>query len=501
MLGDQALAIGDKIKELGRHAVLYGLGSVVQSASGLILLPLLTSTLAPKDFGAYSLVLLASSIASSVFYFGMTSALPRSYFDCGSDDDRRAVFTTAFLILSLGALLQILTAIFLNEELSLMLTGTLLYADAVYYAFIGSAIGFMNYYFISYLRLLRKATASVLLSIILLVITISITYYLLLKNPGSINEPFKAILYAQLIISLLFMIAYGKSAFILRVAGNEIVKLLQFGLPIILASFGGLLLDGMDRFIIENYIGLTEVGEYSVALRIASVINVILISPFALIWTPIIMEFRSSSNLNKLFSHVLTIYLIVGGIIVITMSLFANNIFNILVKSEIKSEILILFVMLLISQLVYSTTNFFSAGLYFERKVKIIPIIFMGVAITKFPVSLLLVLNFGYIGAGISSVLSCVAVPCIIYLVSKKYFMFNIEWKKLTNLCLIILPSILYISYAGINEFLGIFLKLIFLLLSLLSIFKICLSYSEKKTILNFIKKTANWRLIFAFKK
>ena len=96
-------SVGSKIREAGRHSIVYGLGTVAQSAVGFLLLPILTGSLTKEDFGVYSLILMASAVASAVFYLGMTSALPRSYFDYESSDERRAVFTTAFLILLVGA--------------------------------------------------------------------------------------------------------------------------------------------------------------------------------------------------------------------------------------------------------------------------------------------------------------------------------------------------------------------------------------------------------------
>lgn len=72
MPGSQTISIGAKLKEAGRHTIIYGFGSVVQSASGLILLPILTGSLSKEDFGAYSLILMADGIASAIFIYAIT---------------------------------------------------------------------------------------------------------------------------------------------------------------------------------------------------------------------------------------------------------------------------------------------------------------------------------------------------------------------------------------------------------------------------------------------
>ena len=85
---------------------IYGLGSVSQSGLQFLLLPLLTESLGNAQFGAYSLILLISSAAGTIFFFGMTSAMPRSYFDYEASQDRRAIFTLALIILLIGAVID-----------------------------------------------------------------------------------------------------------------------------------------------------------------------------------------------------------------------------------------------------------------------------------------------------------------------------------------------------------------------------------------------------------
>jgi len=468
---------------------LYGLGSIAQSASGLILLPLLTTALSLEGFGAYSLILLASSIASAIFYFGVTSALPRSYYDYKNADDRRTVFTTGFFLLSVGAVLQSMIAILFSDSLSTLLTGTPAYSTSISCAFIGAALSFINYYFISFLRLIKKAWQSVAFGIILMVLTIFLTVYLLSKNSGGVIEPFKAIIYAQLLIGLIFFIVYGRTCFIFRVSVDEIGHLLKFGLPIVLASFGSLLLESMDRFIVQRYLGLTEVGEFSAAIKIGSLLNVILITPFCLVWMPLIMEHRENPKINYFFTKILSIYLIIGGILIIFSALFSDNIFKLLLNSNSNSEMLPIFFLLILGQLIFSTVNFFSAGFYFARQVKILPFIYIGAALIKIPISLYLTYKFGLMGAAFSGLVFCIAIPFSVYILARKLFFFEIEWWRILRLSFAIIPSALYVFIYENQNSLTISFKIILFLLNLLAVIKFCFSSYEKKILYNYLKK------------
>lgn len=476
----QAISIGAKLKEAGRHSIIYGFGSVAQSLSGLILLPILTGALSKEDFGVYSLILMAIGIASAVFYLGMTSALPRSYFDYESIDDRRAVFTTAFIVLLAGALLQSVLGCLFGAEISNLLVGSNQYADAVCYALMGGAIGFVNTYFFGYLRLLRKSIASVLFSIISLIGTIYLSLYLLSLRPGSVVAPFEAMAYAQAIVALGFVLIYGKSAFILRITPRELPNLLHFGVASIVASFGGLLIDSLDRLMIQHFMGLADVGTFSAAMRVSMLINVILIMPFGQIWSPMMMEYRTKSNIGALFTKTFSVFMMLGGIVVIVGSLFATDLLPILIKSGMSAAVIYIFLTCMVGILIFSATNFVSAGLFYEHKVHLLPFAYYGVALLKFMGNLVLIPLFGLLGATLSAFLSYLALPVAVHALSKKFFAFNIEWRRLSVFVALVSPSLLYGYYSAFYPAANIVVRFVWLLVTLFLIYRTCLTHSER---------------------
>ena len=485
----QSISIGAKLKEAGRHTIIYGMGTVVQSASGLILLPILTGALTKEDFGAYSLILMASSIASAVFYFGMTSALPRSYFDYESIDDRRAVFTTAFIVLLAGALLQSGFGRLFGAEISNLLTGGSQYADAVCFALMGGAVGFVNAYFFAYLRLLRKSIASVLLSIISLVGTIGLTLHLLSLHPGNVVVPFEAMAYAQATIAIYFVFIYGRSAFILRIMRKELPNLLHFGVTSIVASFGSLLIESLDRLMIQHFMGLAEVGTFSAAMRVSMLINVILILPFTQIWSPMMLEYRTKANISELFTVVFSVFMMSGGVVVIVASLFATEFLPVLIRSGLNSAVVFVFLTCILGLLIFGATNLLSAGLFYERKVHLLPFAYYGVALVKFCGNLLLIPLWGVAGATLSAFLSYLALPIAVYAISKKYFSFRIEWARLGAFIAIMAPSLLYGYYSAFYPPENIYLRLAGLVITLLLVYKLCLSAPERHSIAALLKQ------------
>ena len=485
----QVISIGAKIKEVGRHSIIYGLGSVAQSAAGLILLPILTGSLSKDDFGAYSLIMVVTSMASAVFYFGMASALPRSYFDYETPDDQRSVFTTAFIIMLAGAFLQSCFAYYFAGNISHFLVGSSDRADAIVAALIGGALGFINTFFFSYLRLLRKSISSVVFSVISLVGSIGMTLYFLALPADKLIAPFKAIIFTQGSIVFIFALIYGKSVFSLQIKSIEIPKLLHFGVASIVASFGAMLMEWLDRFMIQHYMTLADVGTYSAAFRVAMLINVILILPFSQIWSPMMMEYRNKVNIKDLFTHVFSLFLILGGIVVIVSSLFAQEFLPLLIRSGVDSDLIAIFLISMIGLLIYGVTGFVGAGLFYERKVHLLSYAYYGSAFLKVIIGFILIPFIGLIGASVSAICAYATVPLVIYTMSKNYFSFHVEWKRLGIFLIISLPSLVYGLFGNSLYRVDVIVRFIWLGFTLVLIYLKCFSRSERLIFRNFLQK------------
>lgn len=478
-----SLSIAEKLKEAGLHSIVYGLGSIFQAAVGFILLPILTGTLTTEEFGVYSLILMSGTVASAVFYLGMTSALPRSYFDYEQSSERRAVFTTAFTLLLFGALLQTSIGSIWGEQISLLLVGDSRYGNAVFWGFFGSSVAFINQYFFAYLRLLRKSVASVAFSLISLIGGVGLTLFLLPDASDRIEVPFKAIAYSQLTITLLFLGLYSRQAFIFRIESREIKNLLLFGIASVFASFGHMLLEWSDRLMIERYMTLTDVGAYSAAYRVGMLINVFLILPFSQIWNPMMMEYRLRSNIKALFTQVFSYFMIVGMVIITSATLFSVEILNLLVRSGLSSSIKTVFIVSMFACLAYGATNILVAGLFYERKVFLLPYIYYGVACLKIGLNVILIPIYGIVGAASSAVICSVLVSSVISMFARKYFSFTIEWARLLTLAVVCTPAIVFSLSFSHNVSENLLIKIALLLLTLAGIYNTCFSVSERASL------------------
>jgi len=81
-------SLTNKVKEAGKHALIYGFGSVLQSMIGFVFIPLYTKYYTPEIYGTFSILTICGTLAATLFGLGAPSSLSRSYFDYSAEEER-----------------------------------------------------------------------------------------------------------------------------------------------------------------------------------------------------------------------------------------------------------------------------------------------------------------------------------------------------------------------------------------------------------------------------
>lgn len=474
-------------KEVAKHALIYGIGSIAQAGIGFILLPILTQQFSQDDFGAYSLILMLSTVASAVFYLGVTSALPRSYFDYPEGNQRCSVYSTGLFLLLIGATLQIMLGIWLSQDLALLLLkkSSTEYINAIKWSLFSSALTFINQYFFTYLRLLRYSVAFVTFSLLSLVTSIGLTLWLLKIRQHGITAPFEAIAYSQLIITLVFLLIYRKKTLTWSLTFLELKLMLYFGTSTVFISIANMTIDWSDRVLIEYFLDLSSVGLYSAVIKVGSLVSILLIIPLMQIWSPVMMEYRNHENIKRLTSDILAYFFIIGGLIIAFITLFAQDFLSFFINYEINNTFFFILIITILSNLIYGSINIFAAGIFYERKFYLLILVYYSVAVLKLVLNLFLIPKFGLVAAAISSLIASILLPLMTYTLARQYFYFHIQWKRLFKLVFIISFPIGYMVIQVIyNNLMNHWsLKLFIIILTTICIARWCFSDEERQHI------------------
>ena len=426
----EPISIAEKLKEVLKHSLIYGLASSMQSLVGFLLLPLLTTYYSTELFGVYSIILLVSTLAGGVFYLGGTSALGRYYFEDDTREYRSKIVSTAIFITMAGAFLLIGIALLTGSILSNWLFHTSIYSSAIILSLVGAAAVFLFNIMTLIVRYEKKSIMFFVVSISVFLLNFSITYVLLTKLDFGILAPIYGLLVANLIGFVVLFILY-RNLLTLKPKILYFSLLLKFGLPSLVISLLFYILDWVDRLIIKDLVGLSQVGIYSLGYRLGSAINIIFVIPFALIWAPIRMEYLKQENTDEFMTKVVSYYSIVGMSIVFISILFGREVISLVFHNRDYAPAARVFPIVMLSILFYGYQNILDFGIYLHKKLHYYMVVASAGIIVNVVLNFLLIPHFGYIAAAYVTFLTYLFTSSFIHLVSIRYHRIKLERSRI----------------------------------------------------------------------
>src|SRR5919199_1026596 len=246
--------LGAQIKRLARHSAIYGLGGLVSRILAVLLLPLYTSYLTTADYGKIETLVAASTVLVIVLRLGISSAFFRFYFDSPDAEHRVVVVRTSFWFTMASATAGLAAGLLLAESIAHALRlgdePGLVRAAAV------GLWAQMNYeQLTSLFRVEERSVAFVFASLANVLITVGATV-------------------------LLVVVAHKGPLGVLvgNFTGTLCRAMNKFGMPLVPAALALWAVNFVDRFFVALYKGQSEVGVYSVAVRISSAVVFLLIA-------------------------------------------------------------------------------------------------------------------------------------------------------------------------------------------------------------------------------
>lgn len=311
------------------HTSIYGFGHLVARGLSFLLLPFYTHLISTKDFGIYSLIISVATIVSIFFHLGLQGSFIK-YFTASKDlEEKKLIFSNLIFIITFVSIpitfLLILFAPYFSE--------IILHNREYHFSFTLGLISilFMTFsYYVSVVyvtlerskRFVVNTIYSALLNFILNVVFI---YNLKLGIDG--------IFIAQILSSIVLIILSRDvltAYFEINLDSKWIKSILKFGYPFFFSSLFTALTEVFDRFLVDYFLGSEQVGIYHLGYRFGIFLNLFGLS-FRSSWIPHYFNFITNLEegkeiyLGKVFSKLLMI----SSVIIVTISLFADDVFRI----------------------------------------------------------------------------------------------------------------------------------------------------------------------------
>jgi len=322
--------IGAQLRRLGKHSAIYGLGGLVSRILAVLLLPLYTSYLTPTDFGKVETLVALSAILVTLLRAGISTAFFRFYFDSPDPSDRVRVLRTAFWFTmsmsTIGVVLGWLFAPWISDALEI--DDDLL----VRAAFVGLWAQ-MNYEQLTALfRVEERSVAFVAASLANVLLTIVTTILLVVVYD---QGPLGVVVgnFAGTLLVYLALLGYRREQLGLQFDRELLRRMNRFGLPLVPSGVALWALNFSDRFFLARISGQDDVGRYSLGVRIASAMVLLLVA-FRTAWPAFAYSIEDEREAKRTYAFVLTYLLFVACWLSLALGVLAPWIVRVLARKE-----------------------------------------------------------------------------------------------------------------------------------------------------------------------
>lgn len=284
-----------------KHALVYGVGTLLKQLVSFIMLPVYTRYLTPEDYGVMALVEMTLDVMALMAGAQLVLGIFRYYHLTDDPEEKQAVVSTAFLGLSGSYLMVGGLAILLAGWLSTLVFGTLEHRYLIQVAAVGLVAQSLPLVPLAFARVRDRSMLVVAASLATLVLGLSLNIlFVVILEKGILG-----IFYSSLIAN--GIVGIGMAVWLVTRVGIHFSKrqfrsLLRYGVPMIgmqvatfAATFG-------DRYFLQATGDTAAVGLYNLAYRFGFLLSAIGFLPFDQVWGPKRFEIAKRSDRDTLLS-------------------------------------------------------------------------------------------------------------------------------------------------------------------------------------------------------
>ncbi|OIK08412.1 polysaccharide biosynthesis protein [Bacillus sp. MUM 116] len=396
----------------------FSIGPVAGAFITFITIPITTYFISPSEFGKASMFTLFQVLIVGFLYLGLDQSYTREYHEVDKKDNLLKNALLFPLILSIIIFVIICTN---SNKVSMLLFESEKYKIAA--KLFGLTIVTLTIERFILLSIRMKENAFEY-SVINIVIRLNILVFTLIFVMF-IRKDFLAVVYStalgQLIGDIYLIIHYNKLLNFMKFKFDKslILKLLKFGVPLIIAASVNNLLNSLDRLALRMWSDFSNIGIFTAALKVSSTLSIIQVS-FTSFWVPTAYRWYSQDKDVKHFEIVSNVILLLMSILFCLILLFKDFIVILLSPDYIGSKFIIGF--LCLQPIMYTVSETTTLGIVFSKRSYLNLFVSLISIIPNIVLNLLLVPRYGAIGASIAT-----GISYIFFFFGRSYFS-NKHW-------------------------------------------------------------------------
>ncbi len=431
------------------HFSQFFTGNILSLLFSFITFPVFTRILNKEQYGIMALVSATMLLSVAVSKAGLSDGIIRFYKEHSKLSENLTIFSSTVLIR--GLILSILTVILYLILFQAFNFPKILKINNKYIICFVIMSGYLfirplNVIVYNFLRVNDKTKFMISLGLLEKMLSVALSLLFLLYIFREFYGYFIGLVLAEYLVSLFLFYWFFKkySVNFKKVSGDLTIKMMRFGIPLLLTELSFLLLSYVDRYLIIAWHGEATLGLYAVGYNLAMYIANIILFSLSYSIVPIYVDIYGREGKEKTESflqnsmHYLLIAIIpiCFGYVAVSKDLFITFASEKYIDAAIFSPIV------LIGNLFLAINNILNAGLYLKKKtIKIffISAIAVGVNIIF---NIILLPKYAAIGAAIATLIACLTSSVLTIILSFKYIRIKIELR--TIIYYLILSGIMF---------------------------------------------------------
>ncbi len=419
------------VKTMARHSAVYGVFDFLGRAGAFLLVPLYARVMTPAEFGALEIFTVSWALLLTVLVLGFNSALVRYYVPEPDPAVRTEYFRTAFsavlLVAGIAAAALFAAAPAVSRMMFRDSSQTGLWRLLFAWVFL-DASGLML------LSLFRAQGRPVRYSLV----NLSKLFSVLLLNAllvGVLHKGVAGALTGNLLgsaVGLALGLVGAAREFGLSIRIERLRRLAGFGLPLVVSGLGLYVMNSADRFFLNAFGNLTELGIYSLGYKVGLSMSVML-NAFVVAWPPVMFRIAEEKNAPEIFARVLTYYLLVTCGILIGVASMSHEIVYVIAGAAYASAAALV-PLILIAYLVQGVYYILSVGVTVTDKTRWVPVVVGAAALVNLAGNYLLIPHFKLWGAAWATLISFLCLPVGMWLVARRFYPILFEARRLVVL-------------------------------------------------------------------
>ncbi|HZI89299.1 MAG TPA: oligosaccharide flippase family protein, partial [Candidatus Polarisedimenticolia bacterium] len=430
------------LRDSFKHTSIYTVGNLATKAVGLLMIPVYTHFLTPREYGILDMLDLTIILFGMITGMGMGSALFRFYYATESKDERREVVGSALLFSSLVAGLLGLAVALGADRIAVAIFRGPGFSFYLRMAILSFCVGTAAETCRNYLRVRQLSGLFVTSSLIQLVISLGLNiYFIAFRHMGVFG-----FLLSSLITNLLASVALLAHTVITSGVSFSIPKtrqMLAFGAPFVLTGIGAFIMNFADRYFLNLYAGLGQVGIYALGYKFGFMLNMLAVAPFLQMWEAQMFVVQKETSPGPVYARVFEYFAALLLLAVLGVSIFIQDILRVVASPEYAGAAAIVPIVAL-AYVLNGWGQYFRLGMLLTKRTQVIAVIMTATGVLTIGLYVVLIRSHHALGAAMATLLSFAFMMTWTYIESQRLYRVPYDLRRIAAVA-----GLAVLCYAG----------------------------------------------------